>query len=110
MAGLVLEKTNECIARSQAILVESRTVLEEAEKVCTLLLGLPLGSATTLDGELRQIKADQIRMKREAAARARRLAQGVWSREDRARALKYAVELEARAEELARALAAEGTP
>lgn len=56
----------------------------------------------TAEEELRQIKADQIRMKREAAARARRLAITFWSTEDRDRALKFAEELEAQADELAR--------
>ena len=110
MYGPVLQKTDECIARSQAIPVESRAVLEEAEKLCALLQGLSLGSVMTLNGELRQIKADQIRMKREAAARARRLAQDFWSAEDRDRALKYAEELEAQAEELVRGLTMDGSP
>ncbi|MBS0527669.1 MAG: hypothetical protein JSS04_28865 [Proteobacteria bacterium] len=107
----VLETTNERIARSRAILRESRAVLEEAEQMCalfrSLFSGTP-GSGMTFDGELRQIKEDQIRMKRDAAARARRLANGFWSPEDRDRALKYAEELEARAEELARGLAIDG--
>ncbi len=110
MNGPLLEKSHECIARSRAILIESRAVLEEAEKLCALLHGLSLaGSGMTLDGELRQIKADQIRMKRDAAVRARQLARGFWSRKDRERALKYAEELEARAEELARGLTMEGS-
>ena len=101
----VLERTNACIARSRAALVESRAVLEEAEQMCALLQSLSwTGNGMTLNGELRQIQADQIRMKREAAARARRLAQGFWSEEDRDRALKYAEELEAQAEELTRGL------
>ena len=105
----VLEKTNACITRSRAILVESRAVLEEAEQMCALLRGLSwAGGGMTINGELRQIKAGQIRTKREAAVRARRLAQGFWSEEDRSRALKYAEELEAQAEELARGL--DGTP
>lgn len=111
MDGPVSEKTNECIARSRAVLVESRAVLEEAEKLCALLQGLSLaGSGMTLDGELHQIKEDQIRMKRAAADRARQLARGFWSMKDRERALKYAEELEARAEELARCLMMDGSP
>lgn len=111
MDGPIAERTNECIARSRAVLVESRAVLEEAEKMCALLQSLSLaGNGMTLDGELRQIKADQIRMKREAAARARRLSQGFWSTEDRERALKYAEELEAQADELGRSLPRTGCP
>lgn len=52
--------------------------------------------------ELRQLKAEQVRMKREAAARARRLAVSFWSPEDRDRALRFAEELDAQADELER--------
>jgi alkanesulfonate monooxygenase SsuD/methylene tetrahydromethanopterin reductase-like flavin-dependent oxidoreductase (luciferase family) len=60
--------------------------------------------------ELRQIKAEQIRMKREAATRARRLAVSFWSPEDRDRALRFAQELEAQADGLAREAAVPGRP
>ena len=114
MTGLLLEKSHECIARSRAILIESRAILEESERVCALLRCLSpinrLASRMTFDGELHRIKAQQIRLKREAAARARRLADGFWSTEDRDRALQYAEELEAQAEELARGLAIDGAP
>ena len=53
--------------------------------------------------ELRRIKAEQIRAKREGAERARRLGQQFWSSEDRDRALKLAEELDAQADELERA-------
>jgi hypothetical protein len=112
MNGLFLEKSRECIARSRAILHESRAVLEEAERMCALLQCLSSadrqGNRMTFDGELHRIKTGQIRTKREAAARARRLAQGFWSIEDRRRALQYAEELEAQADELARGLATDG--
>jgi hypothetical protein len=61
----------------------------------------------TPQDELRQIKAEQIRAKREAAMRARRLAVSFWSEIDRNNALKFAEELEAQADELARFLAAQ---
>jgi hypothetical protein len=61
----------------------------------------------TPQDELRQIKAEQIKTKREAAARARRLAVTFWSETDRSNALQLAEELEAQADELARFLAAE---
>jgi hypothetical protein len=67
-------------------------------------------SGVTFDGELHRIKTGQIRVKREAAARARRLAIGFRSTEDRDRALQYAEELDVQAEELARGLAADKTP
>jgi hypothetical protein len=57
--------------------------------------------------ELRQIKLAQIGQKREAVARARRLATQFFSIEDRNRALQFAEELDAQAEELERALADE---
>ena len=47
--------------------------------------------------ELRRIKTEQIRTKREAAVRARRLAIAFWSDSDRNNALKLADELEAQA-------------
>jgi hypothetical protein len=52
--------------------------------------------------ELTQIRLQQIRTKREAAARARRLADQFWSNDDRECALRFAEELEAQADELAR--------
>ena len=55
-------------------------------------------------GELRQVITHQIDMKRVAAARARRLANELSNDEDRARALRFADELDAQAEELQRAL------
>lgn len=55
--------------------------------------------------ELVQIKLQQIAAKREAAARARRLADQFWGDDDRDRALRFAEEMEAQAEELARGLA-----
>ena len=54
--------------------------------------------------ELRQIITHQIDMKRVAAARARRLANELSDDEDRARALRFADELDAQADELQRAL------
>jgi hypothetical protein len=60
----------------------------------------------TPQDELRQIKAEQIKTKREAAMRARRLAVTFWSETDRNNALTLAEELEAQADELARFLAA----
>lgn len=61
--------------------------------------------------ELRQIKLKQIAQKREAVARARRLAEQFFSLEDRKRALQFADEMEAQADEMERALAAEdGAP
>ena len=59
----------------------------------------------TLKEELRHIKLAQIRQKREAVARARRLATQFFSFDDRNRALRFAEEMEVRAEELERALA-----
>ncbi len=110
MNGFSPEKSNECIARSRALLLESRSILEEAEQVCAILRCLSFFGGQerriAFDSELHQIQTDHIRMKREAAARARRLADGFWSSEDRDRAVKYAEELEARAEELGRALTA----
>lgn len=52
--------------------------------------------------ELRQMKAEQIRTKREGAVRARRLAVSFGSPEDRDRALRFAEELDAQADELER--------
>ena len=63
----------------------------------------------TPSDQLRQIKAEHIKAKREAAARARRLAAEFWSPVDRDNALKFAEELEAQADELSRWLAAEDT-
>lgn len=54
--------------------------------------------------ELRQVIAHQIDMKRVAAARARRLGKELLNDEDRARALGFADELDAQADELQRAL------
>ena len=59
--------------------------------------------------ELRQVKLAQIAQKREAAARARRLATQFFSPEDRDRALEFADEVEAQADELERRLAEEPT-
>jgi hypothetical protein len=50
--------------------------------------------------ELAQIIAQQIRTKREAAARARRLAGQFGTAEDRANALRFADEMDAQADEL----------
>ena len=60
--------------------------------------------------ELAQIKREQIRTKREAAARARRLADQFWSNEDRDRALRFAEEMEAQADELTRAFTEDEAP
>lgn len=63
----------------------------------------------TPSDQLRQIKAEHIKAKREAAARARRLSAEFWSPVDRDNALKFAEELEAQADELSRWLATEDT-
>jgi hypothetical protein len=52
----------------------------------------------------------QIKAKREAAARARRLAQELTSEPDRTRALEFAAELEAEADALERAVPLAGAP
>ncbi len=62
----------------------------------------------TADNELRRLRLAEITAKREAAAQARRLADYLWSDEDRDRALRFAEETEAEANQLERALAAEG--
>jgi hypothetical protein len=54
--------------------------------------------------ELTEIKLHQIKAKREAAARARRLADQFWGDDDRDRALRFAEEMEAQADELSREL------
>ena len=61
----------------------------------------------TAKEELRQIKADQIKTKRDGAERARRLGRQFWSAEDRDRALRLAEELDAQADELERAFSNE---
>jgi hypothetical protein len=92
-------------------LARSDVALEEAHQLCAFIRCL--GPKARKDGcvtpqdELRQIKAEQIRTKREAAMRARRLAVTFWSETDRNNALQLAEELEAQADELARFLAAE---
>jgi hypothetical protein len=63
----------------------------------------------TPSDQLRQIKAEHIKAKRDAAARAKRLSVEFWSPVDRENALKFAEELEAQADELSRWLAAEDT-
>jgi hypothetical protein len=59
--------------------------------------------------ELQHIKLAQIQQKREAAARARRIADQFLSAADRDRALRFAEELDAQAEELQRRMAVEET-
>jgi alkanesulfonate monooxygenase SsuD/methylene tetrahydromethanopterin reductase-like flavin-dependent oxidoreductase (luciferase family) len=61
----------------------------------------------TAKEELRRIKADQIKTKRDGAERARRLGRQFWSAEDRDRALRLAEELDAQADELERAFSNE---
>jgi hypothetical protein len=56
-----------------------------------------------MNDELRRLQAEQIRMKREAAQRARRLAAQFSSAEDRDRAQAFAEEVDAQADELERA-------
>lgn len=63
-----------------------------------------------MNDELRRLKVEQIRMKREAADRARRLAAQFWSAEDRDRALAFAEEVDAQADELERAFSDDGEP
>jgi hypothetical protein len=60
--------------------------------------------------ELRQIKLAQVRQKREAIARARRLADEFFSLDDRKRALQFADEMEVQADEMERTLAEEDGP
>ena len=57
----------------------------------------------TAKEELRRIKAEQIKAKRDGAERARRLGRQFWSAEDRDRAQRLAEELDAQADELERA-------
>lgn len=57
----------------------------------------------TAKEELRRIKAEQIKTKRDGAERTRRLSRQFWSAEDRDRALRLAEELDAQADELERA-------
>jgi hypothetical protein len=56
----------------------------------------------TNDDELGRIIAQQVKAKREAAARARRLAGQFGTAEDRERALRFAEEMDAQADELER--------
>jgi hypothetical protein len=105
----LFEQSSLCIARSRTLLVKSQAVLEEANRFCAFLQCL--GAAPreqpgmTANDELRQMTATQIKMKREAAARARRLAAGFWSFDDRQRALSFAEKMDAQANELAAASA-----
>lgn len=118
-----VKRTQESIARSRATLAGSGALLKESNQLCAMLRSLieaqrdrkpssGLGRWMTPADELRQIKNDQVRMERDSAARTRRLAITFWSADDRDRALKLAGELDAQADELARALAEElaGTP
>ena len=63
----------------------------------------------TAKEDLRRIKAEQIRSKRDGAERARRLSWQFWSAEDRDRTLRFAEELDVQAEELERAFNEEFT-
>lgn len=103
------EQSRRSLARSRVTLARSGAVLEDAHRFCAFIRCLgPKArreSWMTPQDELRQIKAEQIRMKREAAVRARRLAVTFWSETDRSNALQLAEELEAQANELARFLA-----
>ena len=54
--------------------------------------------------DLRQIIARQIATKRDAALRARRLANEFWNATDRDTALRFAEEMDAQADELERGL------
>lgn len=114
----LVKRTQEAVARSRATLIRSRALLEESNQLCAMIRNLAqahregrpiarLGMWMTPSDELRQIKTDQIQMKRNAAARSRRLAITFWSAKDRNNALTLAGTLEAEADELARVLAAE---
>lgn len=106
---LLEERGRQSVARSRVTLARSGVVLEEAHQFCAFIRCLGPEArregCMTPEDESRQIKAEQIKAKREASRRARRLAMTFWSETDRNNALKFAEELEAQADELARFLA-----
>ena len=102
---VMLERSRQALARSRATLTRSDARLEESHQLCAFIRCLGPSARRhgrmIADDELRQIRAEQITTKREAAQRARRLAPVFYFENDRDNALKLSETLEAQAEELA---------